>query len=299
MAEIAVNGRQLTVGSDVAKAVETIERAFAGVLQHDNGQAEGPFVAYGFPAHGRVQLGLRLNKSKVTLYVRECCPDGRSLPAAVPGLKVEHRYDGGKSVPVHSIKNGRVPYLSPAEAPVLRVQVLPDQLLEVLHACLGVVGTVGGVVATPGRRRSMSPEDLLAQLDRQSTTGKRGEQVAVAPEIARLRACGCKDPERYVEHVALDDVARGYDIESTWPGEERCIEVKATVSPGVDFFVSTNEREALKSIGARAWIYRVELCSEGEPVVRELRDPMNRVPDECFVPQVWRVKLPTGFESAT
>lgn len=296
MTEVAVNGRPLIVGDDVAEAVKTIEGEFAGVLQHDSGHAEGPFVVYGFPRLGQVQLGFRLNKSKVTFYVRERCPDGRLLSVAVPGLSIQDRYDGGKNAPVHSIKNGRVPYLKPAEAPVLRVQVSPDQLREVLLACLGVVNDADVAVASPGRRRPMSPEDLLAQLDRQSTTGKRGEQVAVTHEIARLRACGCTEPERYVEHVALDDIARGYDIESTWPGEERCIEVKATTSPGADFFVSTNEREVLKSMGARAWIYRVELCSEGEPVVRELRDPMNRVPEECFVPQVWRVKLPTGLE---
>ena len=60
----------------------------------------------------------------------------------------------------------------------------------------------------------LSAEDLAAQLDRNSATGRSGELIALADERGRLRdECGCPDPERHVEHVALTDVGRGYDID--------------------------------------------------------------------------------------
>lgn len=316
-----INGRKIEVGEPIAAAIATIERDYKGSIEFDNGQAEGSFVAYGFTGPVRVQIGVRLNKRKLTLYVRERCPDGRLLEAVVPGLVIADRYDGRNKVPVHSIHNGRVRYLKPAEAPVLRLELLPEQLGAVLDACLGLAPSTAAeaVVAAPAtspalagvdvrdegtvreedtpaykvlrRRNAVTPEDLLAQLDRRSETGRLGEHAALQYEIARLRKLGCTEPERYVKHVALADVGVGYDIESVWPGQERCIEVKATTVPGADFFISTNEREVLQALGPKAWIYRVELTASGDARIEELQDPMNRIPDHHFTPQVWRVRV--------
>ncbi|MBK8324753.1 MAG: DUF3883 domain-containing protein [Betaproteobacteria bacterium] len=99
------------------------------------------------------------------------------------------------------------------------------------------------------------------------------------------------EPDPFVRHIALDDVGAGYDIESTWPGHERFIEVKSTAGQSGEIFISAREREVLLAKGRHAWLYRVSL-GEGEASVQEIHDPMNLIPDEHFTPQVWRVKVP-------
>jgi hypothetical protein len=215
--ELTIGDRKVTVGADVAAAFDLIQGAYAGRIVQDNGQAEGPFVAFGFPSTP-AQVGLRLNKHKLTVYARERMPDGQLLSDAVPGLVVEARYDSTTGSPVHSIKNGLVPYLRLADAAVVRAEVTPDKLRAVLDACLGKVAPFSSSVPpieaaappmaedpgkTPRARRPMTPEDLLSQLDRRSELGRQGEEVAARHERARLHTLGCAAPDDHVEHVAL------------------------------------------------------------------------------------------------
>ena len=85
-------------------------------------------------------------------------------------------------------------------------------------------------------------------------------------------------------------MGRGYDIESTWPGEERCIEVKTTTRAGSDFFLTANERTVLGELGERAWIYRVEADGNHDgKIVARLNNPMDKIAEEQMTPVVWRV----------
>jgi len=316
LATLTVNGRIVQVGDFVATAVSSIVRDYGGIVDLDNGQAEGPFVAYGFPRHRPVQIGVRLNKSKLTLYVRERVPEGRLLAEVVPDLMIEDRYDLKSKAPVHGIRDGRVRYLKLSETPVLRVKIQPHQLKSVLDACLGVAASMpetlpsasvasAPVVQTtsqvqmggsraPESRQPLTPDELLTQLERRSETGVRGEQVALTYEMTRLDRCGCPAPKDFVRHIALDDVGAGYDIETSWPGQERCIEVKTTASSAAEFFISANERKVLADKGAGAWIYRVDLDADGVGKVVEIRDPMKRIPADHFTPNMWRVRTPTA-----
>jgi Domain of unknown function (DUF3883) len=304
--DLNINGRRVTVGADVAAAFDLIERDYAGRIVQDNGQAEGPFVAFGFPSTP-VQVGVRLNKHKLTVYARERTPHGELLSDAVPGLVVEVRYDSTMGRPVHSIKNGLVPYLRLADAPVVRAEVTPDNLRAVLDACLGKAAPPSSSVPlaeaaappmaedsrkTPRARRPMTPEDLLSQLDRRSELGRQGEEVAVRHERDRLHKLGCTAPDDHVEHVALEDVGLGYDIRSTWPGHERCIEVKTSSAAGADFYVSVNERQVLKDLGDKGWIYRVAPGASGLEVVDTICNPEKCIPEDRFTAQVWRVRWP-------
>lgn len=308
MATLIVNGRSVEVGDFVATAVSSIEHTYGGIVEFDNGQAKGPFVAYEFPRHRPVRIGVRLNNSKLTLYVRERVPDGRLLSDVVPDVRIEDRYDRKSKAPVHAIRDDRVRYLKLAETPVLRVAVQPHELKSVLEACLGVTASVPEtrLPATPdcapdvqmpvleAVRRPIPPDELLTQMERRSETGKRGEQVALTYELTRLGKSGCPTPEDFVRHVALDDVGAGYDIETSWPGQERCIEVKTTVSSAGEFFISANERKVLADKGAGAWIYRVDLDAYGVGKVMEIRDPMKRIPADHFTPHTWKVRAPTA-----
>ncbi|WP_312798203.1 DUF3883 domain-containing protein [Tianweitania sp.] len=308
-----VNGRNFSVGESIAEAVTLIEHDYGGEIEVDNGQAKGPFVAYGFPRHGAVQIGVRLNKQKLTFYLRERAPDGRLMRDLVPGLQVNARYDGTTGNPVHSIKDGRVRYLKPGESPVLQIAVQPEQLRAVLDASLGLVplargastaagGTVDGMPAetaatSTGGTRGISlppltPEELIERQDGNSMLGRHGEEIALQFELSRLRDLGCSTPGRYVKHVAVEDVGRGFDIESTWPGEERYIEVKTTSVAGSDFFITANERKVLQGLGQRAWIYRIEPNPVELGVAQLIRDPINTISEDSYTPQVWRVKWP-------
>lgn len=150
-----------------------------------------------------------------------------------------------------------------------------------------------------GIRQPMSIEEFQAQLDRRSEIGEAGERIALDREWQRLgsREVGCPDPKRYVEHVALTDVGRGYDIETTWPGHERCIEVKSSTSSGNDIFMSDNEKRVLTELGDRAWLYRVVVDANGDgEVVLRLNDPISKIPKENISTAVWRVRLPKSDE---
>ncbi|QTQ37535.1 putative protein DUF3883 [Aromatoleum petrolei] len=139
-------------------------------------------------------------------------------------------------------------------------------------------------------KREISEEDFAALLSRQSETGRAGEMLVILDELERLRGCGCARPDDYVRRVAETDVARGYDVESTWPGEERSIEVKTSTLAGSDFFLTANERAVLGGLGPRAWLYRVTIDGKGDGnIVARLNDPVNHIKEEDLTPVVWRV----------
>lgn len=149
-------------------------------------------------------------------------------------------------------------------------------------------------------RQPMSVEEFQAQLDRRSEIGEAGELIALKYERQRLgsKEVGCPDPECYVKHIALTDVGRGYDIETTWPGHERCIEVKSSTSSGNDIFMSDNEWTVLEALGKKAWLYRVIVNKNGGDgeVVLRLNDPISKIPKDNISTAVWRVRLPKSDE---
>lgn len=149
-------------------------------------------------------------------------------------------------------------------------------------------------------RQPMSDEELQTQLDRRSEIGVAGELIALKFERQRVGAAevGCPDPEYYVKHIALTDVGRGYDIESTWAGHERCIEVKSSTSSGNDIFMSDNEWTVLEALGKKAWLYRVIVNKNGGDgeVVLRLNDPISKIPKDNISTAVWRVRLPRSDE---
>ena len=136
----------------------------------------------------------------------------------------------------------------------------------------------------------MDAETFEALLERRSEIGQAGELLVVQDEIERLKNLGCGDAHRWVERVALTDVGRGYDIASTWPGQERYIEVKSTSSASNGLFITVNEREVMAGLGSRAWLYRAVVRMDGTgDVVARMRDPMRALAGDAFVPVVFRV----------
>lgn len=304
-----VEERDLNIGEGVRAAVELIKRVYGAVLTHDSGHTKtGPTWIFTFPKHSNAQVALRMNKAKVAVYLRSRTLSGKSLLDLADGLLVlEKKYpdpDGKPAESLHNVQHAH--FLNPSrESPLLLIQPNPGCLQRILDLYLAIplaslaiiepIAPIDGDVtvgseSVPRKRPVLSEAKLLEQLDRNALTGKAGELIAVLDELKRLTLCGCTEPEKFVERIALNDVCRGYDIASIWPGEERCIEVKSTTVAGSDFFITENECKVLVDLGDRAWLYRVVVRADGGgEVTSRLQDPMKCIGTEHLTPVVWRV----------
>lgn len=144
-------------------------------------------------------------------------------------------------------------------------------------------------------KREISPEELQLRLEEQAKTGKIGEEIALQYETARLLNLGAKDPLD-VEHVSLLNSAAGFDIRSSYKKEKRYIEVKASVSPRGEIYVTLNELITLQKHGGDGYIYFVHVSDkdarEGR-VIKVVRNPFaNGKATEWLSPILFQGALP-------
>ena len=298
------------VGAEILSAVALIEGQFGGVLTHDSGHAPNtnPTWIFTFPDRANAQLALRMNRSKLSLYLRARSLDGQDM-STVAGATVfiEKCYTASDKGVLASLLSPAAPFLNPSPSnPLLRIRTNLISLSALLGKYLGIPVITAAGESKPkgesaldegtnasgkmGSRRATTLEELLAQLDRNADTGARGEQLVLVDELQRLHECGCPVPKDFVELKAVSDVGCGYDIASTWPGQERYIEVKTTRVPGSDIFLTENERRVLSELGEKAWLYRVYLGEEGEgDITARLQNPVRRIAEDAFTPVVWRI----------
>lgn len=290
------------VAPGVEQAIRLLQEHYGASSYRDSGHTQtSPTWIFELPRYG-AEVGVRMNKRDLSLYMRNRTLDGSLLSDCLPPEKIAKVYprDGN---PAASIGNSQ--YLGPsAHNEVLMLTLVPDDLAPLFgyffaEGCIpSVSASVGksspvAVDATPAAKLVIDAETFAALQERKSEIGRTGEFLVAQDELVRLHSLGCPNPEQWVTRVALSDVGRGYDIESTWPDEERCIEVKTTTCPGSDFFLTANEREVLSSLGDKAWLYRVVLADDGTgQVVSRLQNPMAKLAPEAFVPVLWRIASP-------
>lgn len=313
------------VGQPVRDAIRAIE-ARGGRYTHDSGHAKAPTWIYSFPSRGGVQLALRINREKLSVYLRASSQGRAEFEAELNAWgQVEQHYPNAEGdKPANSLlSEEHAPYLTPLRHRLLRVRVQEGQFEALLDAYLGASteatdagGGPGassepgaGVVATGVRTDEptetvvsrtwiITPEQLRQQLDRQDETGRAGERIAYQDEIDRLSRLGCPNPAACVQFTAATNIAAGYDLRSEWNGERRHIEVKTTASGREDCYLSENERATLERLGPEAWLYFVQLSAPGEGAVRlRLQDPVRLLAAEQMVPVVWNVSLGALLES--
>jgi len=290
-----------SVAAGVLNAIRLLEDEYGANDYHDSGHTKtSPTWIFKLPRYGNAEVGVRMNKRDTTLYMRDRTLDGKRLRDLIPATKVANVYprDGN---PAESVLTSA--YLGPsASNEVLRLELEPDDVASVLAAFFGSSATSAPAHSSSSKpegpeettsndsRRTVTEEDFAALLERRSETGRAGELLVILDELERLRACGCPRPEDYVKRVAETDVGRGYDVKSTWPGEERCIEVKTTTHASSDFFLTANERAVLTDLKARGWLYRVVMDSTQQGQIEfRLNDPMNVIAEAHMTPAVWRV----------
>lgn len=304
----AIPERPLPLSShDAIAAAEWLKRAYGAVLTWESrkeGRRQGdtPLRIYTLP--NRAQAAIRMNKGSPAIYFRANSPTGDSIVDKVEAItRISETYPNSDGEAPSSIVH-HAPYLRPAPDNILiRVNPSPGQYRAIFELALGqpqhvTAAPASGAGTTTSTRRTIDEEELRRQQERNSETGKNGELAALEWERVRLAALAppCPDPEFYAVRISPDDVGAGYDIKSTWPGHERFIEVKATVSGASHFFMTENERRTLEGLGERAWLYRVELGETGVSV-SEFCDPV-RYFATSMAPAAWRVELP-GASSAT
>ena len=87
------------VGAKVWAAVQLIEEGYGGRLTNDSGHENtSPTWIFTFSQRKNAQLALRMNKEKLSVYLRKRTLDGRSLDTLMNGLA---------KVDKESIRSGR------------------------------------------------------------------------------------------------------------------------------------------------------------------------------------------------
>ena len=310
------------VGDDIWKSIEIIE-AMGGELTHDSNHdpeegEEATTWIFTFPDRGNAQVAVPMNKRKLALFMREKLPGGATWTGRAAGsVRVEKRYTNPKKGVASSLLGRHAPDLNPSgPSPLLRVKPDRTQVRDLLLAYLdrpganAVAGSppvLGQQVAAPaslpalreptqgsGVPRQVTAADLLVQLDRNAETGQAGELTAVLYELDRLATAGCPNPQAFVHRVSLTDVGRGYDIDSSWAGEQRCIEVKSTTRLGSDIYLSANELQVLERLADKAWLYRVVVDADGRGAVvgSPLQNPVPALRAAGLTAAVWRAADP-------
>jgi hypothetical protein len=127
-------------------------------------------------------------------------------------------------------------------------------------------------------KRVVTPQQLAQKLLAQVKIGEAGEAIALEFERKRLKALKVANPNACIRHVAEENIAAGYDIESKSLEEgTRYIEVKSTVATAGDgFYISAGELAALRDLGREAYIYFVEVdrLPRGGQVVAVVCNPV-------------------------
>jgi len=264
---------------DALAAAEWLKVAYGGGLTWESRkegaqQGETPLRIYTVPEGA--QVAIRMNKASPALYVRATSTAGVDVTEAIAAITpIERSYSGLEQYEAPSSLLVHAPYLKPAPTnTLLRLNPEPGQYKRIFELVLGpprAAGAPGG--AGPGEnssvaQRPIDEEEFRRRQERNAETGRQGELIALDWERARLANLvpPCPEPERYALRISSEDVGAGYDIISTWPDEERVIEVKTTTVAAPEFFMTENERLTLAAHGQRAWIYRVELGDAGAKV---------------------------------
>lgn len=114
------------------------------------------------------------------------------------------------------------------------------------------------------RLKKIPFEDYVGAAKAKMTIGELGEVVVLHYEIRRVDEESGRYGAHRVRRVSEESDSFGYDIESFSQGEKVFIEVKSTSGPfWTDFILTANERNVMKELGDKYWLYRIfELSQE-------------------------------------
>jgi hypothetical protein len=114
----------------------------------------------------------------------------------------------------------------------------------------------------------------LAEIERASLLGRRGEELVYRMELQRVRDMGYAEPERYVIWSSCDEPAADHDIRSIdAQGRPRWIEVKSTAGDDGRFDWPRKEFEKALRERDRYELWRVYRVADHTPVAKCFPNP--------------------------
>lgn len=128
-------------------------------------------------------------------------------------------------------------------------------------------------------------EKLLA---RKKDIGDIGEEIAYEYEKQRIGTQG------KVDKVYINNVVAGYDIYSIdKEGNQRFIEVKATLSQNTEFYLSENEWKVLKEKGNKGFIYFLHILNiaEMKAEITEIQNPIRYIESKGSIAELKTYKI--------
>ncbi|MBC8737151.1 hypothetical protein F6X40_10060 [Paraburkholderia sp. UCT31] len=145
----AIEERDIHVGADVRAAIDVLKSKFGAQLTHDSGHGRddspalkptAPTWIYTLPRHGDAQVAVRMNKEKLSMYLRARTRQGAAFEPLLEGLATveEHYVVGGQKPPASLLSANDAPYLQvSANTPLLRVKTSATNIESVLNIYLG------------------------------------------------------------------------------------------------------------------------------------------------------------------
>ncbi|MGI0058286.1 MAG: DUF3883 domain-containing protein [Nitrosotalea sp.] len=136
------------------------------------------------------------------------------------------------------------------------------------------------IVTATARRRVLSDDQLLLELEKQRELGLKAELLVIEFERKRLET----KPEfaEKIEHVAKNNVGAGYDI-SSWEldsNSQRYIEVKAVPQESFRFYWSSNEIDMATQYKEKYYLYLLPVRAKGKITLKDMeiiKDPYKSV----------------------
>lgn len=149
------------VAGGVQRAIDLLEQRYGADDYHDSGHTKtAPTWIFKLPRYGNAEVGVRMNRRDITLYLRDRTCDGRKLRDLIPSSLVTKVYPrDGK--PANSVLHS--PYLGPADSnEVLLLQLEPCDVEPVLAAFFGAGGPKTAAVAVSNATKTL--DGALASL---------------------------------------------------------------------------------------------------------------------------------------
>jgi len=133
-----------------------------------------------------------------------------------------------------------------------------------------------GVSRARGWGSSLWLPPSLEDVERDRKVGRRGEELAYALELDRVRALGFERPEDHVVWTSATDAGADHDIRSIdEAGRIIWIEVKATTGTDGRFDWPRREFEKAVAEGVRYELWRVYKAATRAPTIKRFPDPVR------------------------
>ena len=195
------------VADDVLHAIDLLKSRYGASRYRDSGHQDGkggrPTWIFELPQFG-AEVGVPMNKQKLTLYMRNRTLDGRRLTDLLPPEKVVKVYprDGR---PARSIKDSSFLGIANGNESVM-LQIGRGDLERVFDTFFAMPTARPTSVPVPaepspmssngaedGKRPPIDAEMFETMLERRSEVGAAGELLVVQDELDRLARAGCPE----------------------------------------------------------------------------------------------------------